>query len=288
MRKQFAYCIGAITVLLNVSCARAPRPEEPALRLLSARDRAEPGTEFAIGVRIGVPDGWHTYWRNPGDVGEPARFEWETPPGVTIEPMPWPAPEIIVYDGLVSYGYKNEAILPFRLSVAADAKPVERIACRARWMICLDVCLPVEGEAELLFPAAENEWASARQDALLLESVLRQLPYEDERWQFEAVKRDGAVRVQAVPPADMPPNWQEQAVFLPSTPGLFGYRGADGWRQTSDGLAVYKDVPLLPGVTPAIDSLDGLLIFRGPSARALLVQAAFVTSPTQNVRPIPP
>jgi DsbC/DsbD-like thiol-disulfide interchange protein len=37
-------------------------------------------------------DGWHIYWQNPGDSGEPPRIKWQLPSGVTATALEWPTP----------------------------------------------------------------------------------------------------------------------------------------------------------------------------------------------------
>lgn len=53
-----------------------------------------PGSVMTAAIRIRLADGWHIYWRNPGDeVGLKTRVEWALPPGITAGPIQWPAPE---------------------------------------------------------------------------------------------------------------------------------------------------------------------------------------------------
>ena len=39
---------------------------------------------------------WHTYWKNPGDSGEPMRVEWTLPRGFEAKSLKWPVPEKIM------------------------------------------------------------------------------------------------------------------------------------------------------------------------------------------------
>ena len=40
-------------------------------QLHAARAAVAPGETFTIILRQNIREGWHTYWRNPGDSGEP-------------------------------------------------------------------------------------------------------------------------------------------------------------------------------------------------------------------------
>src|SRR6202051_3188154 len=42
-----------------------------------------PGQLFWVALEFNIRDGWHTYWRNPGDSGQATALQWRLPPGVT-------------------------------------------------------------------------------------------------------------------------------------------------------------------------------------------------------------
>ena len=48
-----------------------------------------------MALRQEIAPGWHTYWMNPGDSGEPPRIEWALPTGFTAGDIVWPHPERI-------------------------------------------------------------------------------------------------------------------------------------------------------------------------------------------------
>ena len=50
-------------------------------RLVSSHDLVEPGQVFSVALLTELDAGWHTYWRNPGDSGEPVQITWELPDG---------------------------------------------------------------------------------------------------------------------------------------------------------------------------------------------------------------
>ncbi len=41
-----------------------------------------PGEPFTIGIKLTTKEHWHTYWRNPGDSGEPTTVTWKLPRGL--------------------------------------------------------------------------------------------------------------------------------------------------------------------------------------------------------------
>src|SRR5258705_6267558 len=60
-------------------------PEGPRVRveLLSEVGAITPGQTFWVALYQRITPGWHTYWVNPGDSGEPPRIEWALPSGFT-------------------------------------------------------------------------------------------------------------------------------------------------------------------------------------------------------------
>ena len=67
--------------------ARLPADERNAIphgtvELLAERQGIQPGHEILLGLYFRLEKGWHIYWINPGDSGEPPRLEWHLPAGL--------------------------------------------------------------------------------------------------------------------------------------------------------------------------------------------------------------
>ncbi|WP_332695166.1 protein-disulfide reductase DsbD domain-containing protein, partial [Bosea sp. (in: a-proteobacteria)] len=141
--------------------------------LLSSRDAVAPGERFQLALVHKIAPGWHTYWRNPGDSGEPTKIDWALPEGAKAGPIQWPAPSAIPVEPLVNFGFEGTVLLPVEISVPADAKPGERFAitANATWLVCEKICIPEEGVLKLDLPveaaAAIDAAAQARIDQAL-------------------------------------------------------------------------------------------------------------------------
>lgn len=102
------------------------------------------GQPFRVALRLVLPDGWHTYWRNPGDAGAPTAVAWSLPPGFTAGPLDWPTPARFATGPVVSYGYEGEVWLMATLSpgpaLPADGRTT--LAAEAEWLVCADICIP--------------------------------------------------------------------------------------------------------------------------------------------------
>lgn len=150
--------LGRLALLLLLSalawCGRAGA--EP-VRSLNAESElhfshksAAPGEAVSGVLRLSLKPGWHSYWRNPGDSGEPTEIRgWRTPAGVTAGPLQWPPPAAIAVGTadypITSVGYEGEVLFPFALTIGPDVvRGPAPISADVRWLECADVCIPVE------------------------------------------------------------------------------------------------------------------------------------------------
>jgi thiol:disulfide interchange protein DsbD len=94
--------------------------------------------------------GWHIYWKNPGDAGEPPHIQWTLPKGITAGSMHFPAPKRLPLGPLMDFGYEGEVLFPIDIDVAKTA-PLETVVLHAHvdWLVCRERCIPGKAELEL-------------------------------------------------------------------------------------------------------------------------------------------
>ncbi|MGA2190262.1 MAG: protein-disulfide reductase DsbD domain-containing protein, partial [Steroidobacteraceae bacterium] len=61
-------------------------------RLVSETGGIAPGQSIWVALEFNIREGWHTYWRNPGDSGQATSLAWSLPPGFTAGAMVWTTP----------------------------------------------------------------------------------------------------------------------------------------------------------------------------------------------------
>jgi thiol:disulfide interchange protein DsbD len=112
-------------------------------RLLLSAEAARPGETVMAGIELRMPPGWHTYWRNSGEAGQPTRVQWELPPGVTAGEILWPPPERFLETDFTTYIYHDQAVLLVPLKLANDM-PSGKLNLQAKvsWLECEKVCVP--------------------------------------------------------------------------------------------------------------------------------------------------
>ncbi len=138
----------------DVMAASQPPQRHVALDLIAATSAAVPGKTLTVAVRERMEPGWHTYWANPGDSGQPTSIEWILPDSAKAGPILWPLPHVIPVGPLAEYGYSGEALLLTEIEVPAGAAGSITLAAKVSYLVCKDICVPEEGRAELTLPVA--------------------------------------------------------------------------------------------------------------------------------------
>src|SRR5689334_17387874 len=98
------------------------------VELISEARSMQPGSPFTVGLHFKLEPGWHIYWKNPGDSGQPPRIQWDLPGGITAGSIEWPTPKKLPVGPLLDYGYEDDVLLPITLQVPAglaEANPLD-------------------------------------------------------------------------------------------------------------------------------------------------------------------
>ena len=195
----------ALALLAAPLAHAAPlRTEHVEAELVAARTAVEPNKSVTVALRLKAMPGWHTYWRNPGDSGQPTSIQWKLPAGYAAGPIQWPAPEKLPIGPLANYGYEGEVFLLTDIAAPAGAKGEARIAAHARWLVCNpERCIPEEGDFSLgLGMGAGRDGPYAAQIRYTRE-LLPQPAGAD--WQVSAARRGGFVELSIAAPAGFSP-----------------------------------------------------------------------------------
>ena len=149
LRAAPAQVMGGFARQLNTIPVQAPHLS---VALISARDGIHPGGSLQAGLYFKLDKGWHVYWSNAGDSGEPPKITWTLPEGITAGPMQFPVPQQLPLGPLMDYGYENEVVFPILLQAEDSLKPGAKVeaAAKVNWLVCREVCIP--GKAELKLP----------------------------------------------------------------------------------------------------------------------------------------
>ena len=264
---------GAFTRIVSFSAAlfaavmtAADQPVDASharVTLLARQTAIAPGPDLQLGVHFILEPGWHIYWINPGDSGQPPSFKWQLPPGFTAGEIQWPRPERMQSSAeLADYGYHDEALLmvPIHAPQVISNEEVRglRFAVEARWLVCREVCIPEHADLELFLPsgAIKENPAAAKLFADAEKLVPGAMPHG---WKAEAESRkdDFLLTVAAGQPIT-------KAIFFPLVPGQIDNPAPQKLQPSHSGatLALKKsDLLLKP-----ISVLRGVLVIPGGPA----------------------
>jgi DsbC/DsbD-like thiol-disulfide interchange protein len=140
----------------GVCRAESVQTSHAKVELLAQSSAISPGQKVWLGLHFSLEKGWHIYWKNPGDSGQPPVLRWELPPGFRAGEVRWPRPQKLKTSFLAGYGYEDDAMLLVFIRVPGSAKigsPAE-ISLQAKWLICQEVCLPDQAQFHLSLPVA--------------------------------------------------------------------------------------------------------------------------------------
>ena len=126
-------------------------------RLVTGARTIVPGGSVTVGVLLTVAEGWHVYWRHPGDAGLATSVAFVVPEGFKVGPLQWPIPRRFNEPGdIATIGYADEVLLFAEVTapeeMAAGSKVEVGVA--AEWLMCRDVCMPGSAEMKTVLTAA--------------------------------------------------------------------------------------------------------------------------------------
>ncbi|MGE0829780.1 MAG: protein-disulfide reductase DsbD family protein [Hyphomonadaceae bacterium] len=157
----------------------APAAAEPVrtphveMEFVSSRAAIAPGETFEIALRQRIIPGWHTYWTNPGDSGEPTELTWTLPAGFQAGPMRHPPPVTHAVSIVMTYVHEGEVFYPIAITAPDNLRPGQSVTLSADgyWLVCSDICLTEEGRMELTLPVeaagrADQTWGPRITEAI--------------------------------------------------------------------------------------------------------------------------
>jgi thiol:disulfide interchange protein DsbD len=146
-----AWCLGEFVATLCASaamCFSAPAAVPHArIELVSEQDTLQAGQTSHLGLKFDLEPGWHIYWINAGDSGQPPAAKWSAPDGIRVGEFVWPVPKRLKSGPLVDYGYEGSVLLMAPITVQRNTTGSAQVHAQVRLVVCEEVCVP--GKASL-------------------------------------------------------------------------------------------------------------------------------------------
>ena len=198
------------TLLATSSFAFAVPQHATAIWLMSGK-KINPGEPIRTIIKMQVSDGWHTYWKNPGEGGIPLEIEATLPEGWIMGEIQYPKPKRYLTGELPSYGYAGEVIFPVTLTPPPNTDGLlPEIKASLSWLTCNESsCVP--GEAELTL--------SSTGDATAIHAAYNAIPtpLPDVKLAFVANKKEVTLTLILTEKNQIDPSTYE---FFPATPDI--------------------------------------------------------------------
>jgi thiol:disulfide interchange protein len=148
------FLLGVILLLAGVPGFAVSNSADAAhvhVELIVPREQLLAGDSNPGGLYFKLEPGWHVYWKNAGDAGEPPHIKWTLPPGMTASGLQFPVPKRLPVGPLMDFGYEDEVLFPFGIKVEKtvnDAGPYT-LHAQVDWLVCREVCIPGKASLEL-------------------------------------------------------------------------------------------------------------------------------------------
>ena len=117
------------------------------------------GGTVTVGLRLEPDPTWHAYWINPGDAGLAATMRWSLPDGFSASELQFPAPHVIPFVDMITYGFDEPILLLSDITVPAGQRGDNvDIQGQARWVVCDDeLCVPESASLSLTLPFGDGD-----------------------------------------------------------------------------------------------------------------------------------
>jgi thiol:disulfide interchange protein DsbD len=247
----------ALLSLAATALAAAPvLTEHVEAELVAERTAAEPGKTLTVALRLKIIPHWHTYWRNPGDSGEPTALEWKLPPGWSAGSIQWPAPRRLPAGPLMNFGYEAEVLHLVDLAVPPGAAGVARVGAQATWLVCNpEHCIPESAHLVLDVPLGAGE---ASPHAAAIARTRDALPVKAQGWSIVAARSERGIDLSITPPAGAAPGSPRSMAYFPFEQGKIRNAAAQLLSRSGEGLVLQLEKAERP--VGAFDRVRGLLV----------------------------
>src|SRR5271155_5275297 len=135
--RVLALVVSLLLCSIGAQAAGTPIPHGT-LELVAENQSIEAGHDFYLGLHFQLEKGWHIYWVNPGDSGEPPRVKWQLPAGVSVGEMEWPTPRRLGTSSIVDFGYEDDVMLivPMHAETALATQGLAQIGAAVKVLVC--------------------------------------------------------------------------------------------------------------------------------------------------------
>jgi len=163
------------------------------VRLISGVEGVGSEANIPLGLDVKLANGWHTYWRSPGEAGLPPQLDWsrsqDDDANLESATLLYPAPRRYTAYGLETIGYRDHVVFPIDVLLRHKGKTLHADVA-VDLLVCSSICVPKHFDLKLDVPAGV---ATPSADSELLHQARAQLPSDPDSagLLLESIANDG-------------------------------------------------------------------------------------------------
>jgi len=271
--------LSSVALVLCAPLSRAAAIPHGTVDLVAEQKWLAAGHAANLGLRFQLEQGWHVYWINPGDSGEPPRVKWQLPQGLAVGQIAWPAPRRLGTASVVDFGYEDSVMLlvPIHANSRLESQHPAQLGAQVSVLVCREMCIPGKAQLSLTLPVRSDAPQTDPQTEELFAATRKSLPRATpSNWKFHV--RDTKDSFLLTASIGHPTT---QATFYPLLESQVDNAApqklvpqTDGFRLTlrkSDQLL--KPIKLLKGVL--VLSADEAYVIEAPIAKSRAVKESY-------------
>ena len=272
------FAAAAVLLLLGApALAQEDTTPHVQARLIAQQASARPGGVLTLALEQNIRAGWHTYWINPGDVGQATGVDWDLPAGWKAGALQWATPKRLPVPPFMDYGYEGKVWLLTDVAVPADAKAGDTIALKAvaHFLVCRQICIPED--ASLTLPVKIGDGAADASVAKDFAAARAALPVASP-WKLN-YSLGKNLDIYAAAPA-LAAAHPVEAAFFPLKPGMIKSPAPQVMGFAKDGLVLR----MTPGdkIAQAGGMLEGVLMLKSSDGSVQALQVAAPPGPVPD------
>jgi DsbC/DsbD-like thiol-disulfide interchange protein len=174
--------VGMIVAITCAPCGQASNSPIPhgTVELIAEDQWIAAGRTANFGLHFQLEKGWHIYWINPGDSGQPPRVTWQLPSGLTAGPIEWPAPRRLGTSSIVDFGYEDTVtlIVPMHAHAHLPGQQSAQFTAQVSVLVCREMCIPGKAQVSLTLPVKSETPAPDSRSGELFAATRKALPHQ--------------------------------------------------------------------------------------------------------------
>lgn len=188
-----------------------------------------------VGLWFQLDKGWHVYWKNPGDSGEPPRIAWKLPAGFRAGEIEWPRPMRLGTGSIIDYGYEDRVLLmaPIFAPPGTSSSSSATISAEVNYIVCREICVPGKASLSLAMPLSGDQSTHLAEWQKIFQQARSELPKPaPASWRISAVADKGRFILFARGARE------RHVVFFPLDPSVIDNSAPQDVVPTDDGFTI--------------------------------------------------